>query len=45
MQGFMDCVPTVNISDSKSNIQPRILIQSASESLVDLMIDPITPTS
>ena len=43
MQGFMDCVPTLHILDSKSNIQSRILTQSASESLVDLMIDPSTP--
>ena len=39
-QNPSECVPTSNISDSKSTIQPEILLQSAGESLVDLTIDP-----
>ena len=35
-------VPILNISDSNSTTQSEILLQNAGESLVDLMIDPIS---
>ena len=42
-QDLLECVPTANISESKSTIQSGISTQSAGESLVDLTIDPDSP--
>ena len=42
-QDSLECVPTSNISDSKSTIQSGILTQSADELLVDLTIAPNPP--